>query len=286
MVDSYGEKIVSILGLSITLSNREDVIRKMREWLLSSEQRMIVTGNPDILLRARVDKKFKKIVDSANLITADGVGVCWAAKFLEMTRNEKNKLKIINIYFRTLCELLFCSPEKRGKYFPDRITGADLTWDLAKIAEKENKKIYLIGGKKQTAFRAAQKIKEFYPELDIKAFKPDHVASPCSSNELQNELEEYKPDIVLVAYGAPKQEEWIENNLKRHNSIKIAMGIGGTLDFIAGNTIRASLRIQSHGLEWFWRLCHEPTRILRVFRSVVAFPLIILFSRLRTIYAK
>jgi len=285
MADSFDDKIVNIFGVSITLCSKEQVVKKVHEWLFLGDQRTIVTANPETLLYAREDENFKRTINDADLITADGSGVCWAATFLEMTRGEKNRFKVARVFFATLYEIIFFSWKRRAGYFPARIAGSDLVWDLAKVAEKENKRIYLIGGKNQTAFRAAQKIKELYPTLSIKAFRPDHIATPYSPYELHNELESYQPDIVLVAYGSPKQEEWIGQNLKRYKFIKIAMGVGGTLDFIAGNAVRASLRLQSHGLEWFWRLCHRPTRILRVFRSTVIFPTIILLSRFKRIYA-
>jgi len=281
MSDFYNDRIVSIFGVSITLFSKERAVQKIYEWLLLDEQKMIVTANPETLLYARNDENFKRAINSADLITADGAGVCWAATFFEMTENSLNKIEIINIFLKTLYEVIFSSWKKKVGYFPARISGSDLIWDLAEIAEKENKKIYLIGGKNQTAFRAAQKIKELYPTLEITAFQPDHVATPYLSYELHNELERYKPDILLIAYGSPKQEEWIIQNLRRYRFIKMAMGVGGTLDFIAGNTVRASLRLQSHGLEWFWRFYHRPTRVLRVFRSTVIFPTIILLSRLK-----
>ena len=285
MTNYLGEKIVNIFGLSVTLFSKEQTVQKIHEWLLEDGQRMIVTANPETLLYARDNGNLKRIIGNADLITADGAGVCWAATFMGMTKNERNVFNMIYVYFVSLFKVIFSSWNKRIGYFPPRISGSDLVWDLAEIAEKENKKIYLIGGKDQTAFYAAQKIKEFYPALKIMAFKSNHVATPYSSYELHNELESYRPDIVFVAYGSPKQEEWIGQNLGRYKFIKVAMGVGGTLDFIAGNTVRASLRLQGHGLEWFWRLYHRPTRILRVFRSTVIFPTIILLSRLKSIYA-
>ena len=122
-------------------------------------------------------------------------------------------------------------------------------------------------------------------KLIIKAFEPDHIATPYPSYILHNELSEFEPDIVFVAYGSPKQEEWINQNMHRYPPIKLMMGVGGALDFIAGNTARAPLRLQNHALEWFWRLYKRPSRLVRVLRAVLVFPVFILLSRLKKHYA-
>lgn len=286
MNNLWRNKEIFILGLKVTFLSREDVAIKLYGKLLSNDRLMVVTANPVILLMARRNKQYKNLLNNADLVTADGIGVCWAATFLEEAKNLRSRFKIIYVYLNTIRELLFCSGENKIKIFPPRISGADLVWDLAKIAEKENKKIYLVGGKNQTAFRAAQKLKNIFPKLIISAYQPDHVATKEVSPKLHDELETFRPDIVIVAYGAPRQEEWIEYNLSRYDFIKIAIGVGGALDFIVGNTSRASLRLRNYGLEWFWRLLNQPWRFVRVLRSTVQFPIMILISRLKNTYDK
>ena len=274
---------INIFRIHVTLLKQAEVIELCKKWLKEPGQHHIVTANPETLLLVRKDQWLNDIVRGASIITADGFGVCWAATFFETSASVDSIYAVLKIFLKTLFNLLF-RKETNGRSIPERVSGSDLLWKLVEIAKNENKKIYLMGGTNGTARRAAEKINLFYPEINIAAFEPDHEATPYATYELNNEIEDYSPDIVFVAYGTPKQEEWINQNLSRFKSIKIAMGVGGALDFIAGNTSRAPLRLQNHGLEWFWRFTQRPTRIFRVLRAIVEFPIFILLSRLKRLY--
>jgi len=278
------EQWINVFGVPVALSSRADIVKWCENRLKNDEKTRIVTANPEILLRARRDIWFKRVIEMADLVTPDGAGVCWAAAFFGMTENSTNLFEIIRIFLRTLWVAVF--GRNARKIFPERVSGSDLLWDIAKIACERNLKVYLIGGKRATAHRAARRISAYYPGLDIKGFVPDHVATPYSSYVLHDEISNFKPAIVFVAYGSPKQEEWINQNMHRYPSIQLAMGVGGALDFIAGNASRAPLRLQNHALEWFWRLYQRPSRLIRVLRAVILFPIIILLSRIKKHYAK
>ena len=99
---------------------------------------------------------------------------------------------------------------------------------------------------------------------------------PNSNNDKLNEeliqrINKTKPDIIFVAFGSPKQEEWIHESLKRIPSVKLAIGVGGSFDFISGKTKRAPLIFQKLWLEWLWRLILEPRRIGRIYNATVKF---------------
>lgn len=275
----FGENWINVFGVPVILEARANVVKWCAERIAQNKQTWIVTANPEILLRARKNSAFKKQICGARLITPDGAGVCWAAKFIHLTENSTDLFEIIGIFFVSLWTAIF---SKRSLViFPERVSGADLLWNIAEIARDNKNKVYLIGGENGTALKAAARIRAEYKGLNIDAFAPNHVATPYSCYELHNELEAKRPAIVFVAYGSPKQEEWICQNLHRYPSIILVIGVGGALDFIAGNISRAPLRLQYHALEWIWRLYQRPTRFLRVLRAIAVFPTFILLSRLK-----
>jgi N-acetylglucosaminyldiphosphoundecaprenol N-acetyl-beta-D-mannosaminyltransferase len=96
-------------------------------------------------------------------------------------------------------------------------------------------------------------------------------------------LAAYAPELLLVAFGHPKQEMWIARHLPDLPSVKVAVGIGGTLDYWSGAKKRAPQFLRSLGLEWFWRLMQEPKRWRRIFDAVVVFPSLVLWDKIRKV---
>ncbi|MDO8511754.1 MAG: WecB/TagA/CpsF family glycosyltransferase [bacterium] len=278
------EKLINVFGVPVVLARKQDVVLWCKKRITANIKTRVVTANPEILLQARSDAWYHTVVRTADLVTPDGAGVCWAAVFWGLADQSRDVFDIIKLFVSTLWEVVFGN--KNSGYFPERVSGSDLLWDIAKLAEQLNKKVYLIGGENGTAQRAAMRIKGECQNLNIQAFGLNHVATPYSVYSLHNEIENFQPDIIFVAYGSPKQEEWINQNMHRYSSIGLAMGVGGALDFIAGNTVRAPLRLQNHALEWFWRLYQRPSRFIRVFRAIIVFPVIILISQLKKFYAR
>lgn len=276
-------KWINVFGVPVVMAPKNEVLLWLKKRVMDRMKTVVVTANPEILLFARKDRWFKRIIMRADIITPDGAGVCWAARFFELADQLNSGVEIIKIFVRSLIWAVFGHAEKQG--FPERVSGADLLWDIVEMADELCLKVYLLGGLNGTAQRAALNIKKKYPRLQINAFVPDHIATPFSAYELNNEIVQFEPDIFLVAYGSPKQEEWINQNMHRYRSIRLMMGVGGSLDFIAGNTARAPLRLQNHALEWFWRLYKRPSRLIRVVRAVLVFPVFILLSRLKKHYA-
>lgn len=194
----------------------------------------IATVNPEFLVRSVHDSDFKKLLKKTDLRTIDGFGITFIAKWLY---NQKIK----------------------------RITGVDTADLLCAWAEKNNLSVYFLGG-----FGVAQKASELqnikYPKLKIAG------SMDGNANELSKEIIDSKPDIIFVAFGCPKQEEWIAKYKDQIPNLKIAIGIGGTFDFWTGKMKRAPEWMQKIGLEWLYRLIQEPQRIKRIWSAVVIFP--------------
>lgn len=147
-----------------------------------------------------------------------------------------------------------------GTPLKERIAGSDFVWDIAQLAAERGYTMQLMGGKGGTAQEAAKRLKIKVEKLKIV---------------------ETNPDILLVALGHGKQEKWIAEHLRELPSVKIAMGVGGALDFIAGHVARAPRALRFIGLEWLWRLMRQPWRAPRIWRAVVVFSWLVLRAKFR-----
>lgn len=272
---------VRIFGVPVHQVTRREVAERCREWLRGRRPHHIVTVNPEMLLRARRDAWFRTVIADADLVTADGIGVRWATSFLRTADNLASTRLAVLIWFIRTLGAFFLKPQTIPSPIPERVSGSDLLWDIAREARDAGVGVYCVGGARQTALRAAARLQQALPSLKVSSFSSDHIATPYPPYELHVDLMRVAPAVVFVGYGAPQQEEWIHQNLHRFPSIRIAIGVGGALDFLAGNAPRAPFRYQAHGLEWFWRFEHQPSRFLRVLRATMLFPVILLVTRLR-----
>ena len=139
---------------------------------------------------------------------------------------------------------------------------------ICKEANKNSWKIYLLGGEEGVAKKTASKLQRRYKDLKIVGFEQE------PDNKTINRINESKVDILFVAFGAPKQEFWIDKNLNDLN-IKLAMGVGGAFDFISGKAKRAPQIYLDLNIEWLFRLINEPWRFIRIFNATFRFIYII-----------
>lgn len=215
------------------------------EAVLDIRRGYVVTPNPEIVWMARKDTALRKALDAADLVVADGIGVIYAAKIL-------------------------------GKPLKAKIPGSDLALQvLAKLAERGGR-VFLFGSKPGVAEKAGEKLLETYPGLIICGTNDGYFSD---STSIVTKINAAQPDVILVCLGAPKQELWMHEHLQELNG-GVMMGLGGTLDVLAGNVKRAPESWQKHGLEWLYRLIRQPTRIKRMIK-LPAFLMAIVFQRLK-----
>ncbi len=156
-------------------------------------------------------------------------------------------------------------PDGVGLRAGTRVTGTDLMIKLCGLAAKKGYSVFLLGGRNGVAEEAAKRLKKRFAKLNIVGTSEADPASVPSSSV----------DLLFVAYGAPKQEKWIAKHLPQI-PVKVAMGVGGAFDFIAGKKKRAPKIFRRLGLEWFWRLIQEPRRLPRILKATIKFPLLVL----------
>jgi len=237
--------MTKILGVKIDKVNLAEALAKIQAFLLVDELHQIVTVNPEFIMGAQKDDLFKRIINESFLAIPDGVGLQFAASFL-------------------------------GVKIGERLTGVDLTWEIAKIAAEKNYSIYLLGAKPGVGDMVKQKLELIYPNLKIAG---TYAGSPDEEG-ITDKINESEADILLVAFGAPGQEKFIYEN-KEKLKVKLAMGVGGTFDYIAGIVPRAPEWLRNIGLEWFYRLVKQPQRLNRIITATIKFPLAVLFSRFK-----
>jgi N-acetylglucosaminyldiphosphoundecaprenol N-acetyl-beta-D-mannosaminyltransferase len=141
--------------------------------------------------------------------------------------------------------------------------GVDFTWDMLEALSGGSLSVFLLGGTKEEVEGAATRIRERVPGLDLRGMHPGHFQLSGRENEAVIEvINSASPDVLLVAMGFPRQERWIADNLGRVR-VKVAVAEGGSFSFISGSTPRAPGWMRRAGLEWLYRLGHQPGRIRR-----------------------
>jgi len=250
---------INIAGVKINNLTKQQVLEKLEIFLHIPEQHQIATVNPEFIVKAQKDEEFKNILNECGLCVPDGFGLILASKFL------KQPLK-------------------------ERITGVDLIWDIANLCEQNKCSIYLLGGKEGTAEKTAEILKKKYPELRVignSAIIINEQLSPYGgspegrliTDDLLDKINEFKPDVLLVALGQVKQEKWIDKNLPKLPNVKFAVGVGGSFDFISRQVKRAPKFMRKIGMEWLWRLIREPWRWKRIYNAVIKFSWVVLTKK-------
>ena len=241
----------TIFTIPINALNRRQILDQIqaRE---GSKPFWIVTMNPEILLFAKKDAAYCATIQRADLRVADGIGIVAVLKLF-------------------------------GVAVP-RVIGVDLADDIVKWASENHKKVCFIGGgDKHSATPALAEMKEKYENLIGFAENGGNVDTDGNGDEMNEEarmrIVMEKPNVVLVGFGHPKQERWIEKYLLDVPGIDVVMGVGGTFDYWSGLTPRAPKWLRSIGLEWLFRLVREPRRIKRILKAVFVFPFQVIFNR-------
>lgn len=217
----------------------------------SGKPSFIATANVDFLMQAWRDPELHRILLEADLVIADGAPIVWASRLF-------------------------------GPRLRERVTGSDITPMLATACARENLRVFLLGGGPGVAEKAAQVLCGRNSGLAIAGTYSPPLAGVLDMNhdEIVRRLNEAKPHLLLVAFGAPKQEKFINLNLRKWN-VPLAIGIGGTLDFLAGVQHRAPPVVQKIGMEWLWRMLTNPKRLFARYAGNLAF----MYSSLRRLLA-
>ncbi len=257
---------VDILGVKVDDLTQAQVLEKLGSFL----GQQIVTANPEIVLDAWQDEKYRNLINGSGLVLADGIGLLWAAKFLSL-KSEHLFTSVIQMMV-TGASLIF-APEYCKEVLPERITGVDLMEKICELASQKNRPVYLLGGEEGIAQKTAEVLKRQYLNLNVVGAEEGMLNYKVDGNldELTSRIKTAQPHILFVAMGSPKQDFLIKQILPQLSSVRVAMGVGGAFDFISGKTKRAPIIYQDLGIEWLFRLFNQPWRFFRILNATVKF---------------
>jgi N-acetylglucosaminyldiphosphoundecaprenol N-acetyl-beta-D-mannosaminyltransferase len=227
MINRY--KILKIWTDCLTEQQALDKVEKFmsRKRGLST----ILSSNPEMNFIAPSDQKLYSIFKKADLLLPDGIGVVIAARIIYN----------INI---------------------TRLPGCEFMEAICSLAQIRGYKVYILGSKKEVIHGAVMKLKEKMPRLNIVGYSHGYLPDNLMAQKVE-EINESGAQILFLALGSPKQEQWIANYGEHLTSVRICQVVGGSLDVINGNVKRAPAFFCRHGIEWLYRLATEPKRITR-----------------------
>ncbi|MEK7524138.1 MAG: WecB/TagA/CpsF family glycosyltransferase [Patescibacteria group bacterium] len=266
-------KKVKILDVQFDVCNKDEALSRILNLLETRSHeaaKQIVTPNPEMLLESQKNPLFRETLNRAWMSIPDGAGILWAATFQGSSRGNGRFMRLFKAFWTLLGLIL--RPSSCRKIFSERITGVDLMQAICAVSSHSATPLFLLGAAPGIAEKTKEVLEAKYPGIKIVG---TFSASPRDDDfmAIQAHIAETRPEILFVAYGAPAQELWIAQHLKKLPSVKLAMGTGGAFDFIAGTKKRAPKWMQKAGLEWLFRLIQEPSRLKRIWNATVRFPL-------------
>lgn len=220
-----------VLGVPLDNVSMEETLLRIGEFIREGSFHQIATANVDYLVTAVGNPEFKEILCRCDLVVADGMAVVLASRLL-------------------------------GSPLQERVAGADLVPRLAGLSSEHGYGIFLLGASPQVSEVAARHLEERGARIVGRLSPPVRPLEEFDHEAILAEIEKANPDILLVAFGSPKQEIWIHQHRDRLK-VPVCIGIGGSLDFLAGAVPRAPAWMQHGGLEWAYRLGAEPRRLAR-----------------------
>jgi exopolysaccharide biosynthesis WecB/TagA/CpsF family protein len=244
-----GRGSADILGVRVDAVTFEGTLNLLEAFIAEGGAHQVVTVNPEFIVAAQTDLLFRRIINRAALVFADGTGVVRAAKWLKQPP------------------------------LPERVAGVDVVEALARLSAQKGYRLYFLGAQPGVAEQTVAILQKRYPGMVIAGC---YAGSPraADEDEIVARLQAARPDMVLVAYGAPRQDKWIARNMYRLPA-PVLIGVGGAFDFISGATRRAPPWVQRMGLEWLHRFFHQPWRWRRMWNAVPRFLWLVFLARWR-----
>jgi len=221
---------VNLLGAPIDALSLDETVERVGHFLAGDRPRRVITLNPELLYRMQSERPLWDLVGRADLVTPDGIGIVWACRVA-------------------------------GQPVPERVTGIDLMLRLVERAARDSRRVFLLGAAPGVAEEAAGRLARRYPGLAV-AGTHNGFFQPGDEEPVAERVRQAEAEILFVALGAPKQEIWIDRHLSS-TGVRVAMGVGGSFDVLAGRARRAPEWSRRLHLEWLARLMMEPARLKR-----------------------
>ncbi len=227
------ETCVAILGIAIDNLTMQEVLDTVEDQIAEGGFHQIATANVDFLMNSVHDEELRETLIRCDLVLADGMPLVWASHLL-------------------------------GTGLKERVAGADLVPQLARLSANRGYRMFLLGASEESSAGTVDWMQEHFPGVCVAGRHcPNHQPlEEMDHEDILSRIEEAKPDILLVAFGNPKQEKWIA--MHRHRlKVPVCIGVGGSFDFLSGRVSRAPLWMQRNSLEWLHRTIQDPSRLAK-----------------------
>ena len=224
-------KQVEILGVNVNSLTMAQAVEAVQQFIAEKKVALVATANAEMLMRSTQDEELKDILNQADLVVPDGAGTVRAAGHL-------------------------------GEPMPERVAGFDLAQELMREAPARGDRIYFFGSAPGVADKAKAKAEELYPGIQVVGTRTGFFTEADEPGIIA-EIKAARPDILLAALGVPKQEKWLKKHMQELQ-VPVSIGVGGTLDVMAGVMERAPLWMQKAKLEWLFRGLKQPSRAGRL----------------------
>src|SRR4051812_18732878 len=228
----YAHPPIAILGVPFENISTAETIETIDRMVASRQPHYLVTANVDFLVQAQQDVELRRILFDAHLVLCDGMPLVWASRLL-------------------------------GNPLPERVAGSDLVPLLIRIAAQKGYRLFFLGGTPESTAQAITRLKAEHPQLAAAGYSPPfNQLLEMDHGEIKRRIHEARPDFLFVSFGCPKQEKWVAMHYQSLG-VPVSAGVGGTIDFLAGQLKRAPVWMQRTGTEWLFRMAQEPRRLLR-----------------------
>jgi N-acetylglucosaminyldiphosphoundecaprenol N-acetyl-beta-D-mannosaminyltransferase len=230
-MSGWNRRSVAVLGVPFDNVTMHEAMELIEEKIDEEGFHQVATANVDFVIHAMSDQVLQEVLCSCDLIVPDGMPIVWASRLM-------------------------------GCRLKERVSGIDMVPRLAELASRRGYGMFLLGASEQSSLAAAEVLKERFPRLRIvgRYCPPISDLADMDHEQILSRIEQADPHILLVAMGHPKQEKWLAMHRDRLR-VPLCMGVGASLDFLAGVVSRAPLWMQRTGLEWLYRAAQEPRRL-------------------------
>jgi N-acetylglucosaminyldiphosphoundecaprenol N-acetyl-beta-D-mannosaminyltransferase len=220
-----------VLGVRVDCVDMHGALAQIEAFVDGGGRHQVATVNPEFVMLAGHDREFARVLEAADLCLADGSGVVWAAR-------------------------------RQGCALSEPVPGTDLIPPLAALCARRQFRLFLLGAGAGVAEDLAQRLRAQNPGLHVASYSGS--PEPSADAETAGRIIAERAQVLLVAYGAPKQELWIDRVGARLDGVAVAIGVGGAFDYLTGRVPRAPTWMRRAGMEWLFRLARQPWRIRRM----------------------
>jgi len=231
-LESIGNTPVNVLGVPFDNLTLTETLDRFEAMIASGRPHYVATANVDFVVRAGRHPRFRRALLGAHLVLCDGTPLLWASRIL-------------------------------GTPLRERVAGSDLVSPLLTLADEKKYRVFFLGTTPAINARAVANVRQRFPGIIVEGYSPPfRPLREMDHDDLARRIAAARPDILLVAFGSPKAEQWMESQHLRLG-VPVIIGVGATLDFLAGHVRRAPVWMRRWGMEWIYRLLQEPRRLFR-----------------------